>query len=936
MYLFRRLLTIDLLFIVGTASVLPLSYAEQNTVKLNAEGAGRYVLAGRILPKWIEAPPRRIDATVAADKGVRANSGNVFVNSLRFSTLPFDFNEYPVLTYPFGALGSDAIELDLDVSRAGRTDAVLRIGNPAFFPEMLAQRIDLAAADFVPKNLAYKLKRKLGMKSDGSWRYTSIGSDIKQISHGHILSTFSPRGEIVIQKDLPSIDLAVAPWFRYEYELPNDDLPWLMHFEIKIKRSAINPVLLRVVSKPVKGGGKHTVIANPLDMIRQAEPDAQGGRLEELIIHFSLENASSAVNNVRIKPGKLEWYKQYIPANQGKIEAHLIPVAEDNMNVTDIAGMEFKRLFQSVVTGGRLLSFTNPQNNPESQLRPIMFNASYKDKVPELFVGHAEYLDDLNAQELDAVLDEKMFLEKRILWQPTSRPPVSEERHSSVHSLAAETPLAQYTPQVRLEGDAYIKVDYTLRDKENRRVYLLMRGKNSSGGIVELEKLANPGQLIRVKDITLNNLEFVLRPGLSEISQTSFFQMNNIEISSYVKSPAYQIRPSEAYFTIDGAPVPMGDPLWKTNKKSLPLSLDKSGDLNLIRVFPANLNFQTNAFLRLALQKPADPDLELFLKIEGENVSGGQLERLYPIIEGRLNTLVNHSVSRLSILGRSPHGTLYQRNSGAQLELEFLTIESLGKPESYAVTSVDYGPSLLGSGGVLANRIDTTLSLEEIWRGGKKVIFSTQYLAGGSHVFNYHSAEGIALEVNELQTWDEYAAANKGVTAKPAPQPAKLRNSLLKLFLVLAGVVAMIFLWRYWGYAAAQAFDRAQSTPLAFYITQLVLWASGIYFAFFTSNLNAASWGGVIMVLAYGLAVRYKLRPYFAGKWPYLADKKSAPYFMMVLAIFLLIAIMLVLKQQFLAEVFAVLAYYLLVLGVVLEFIQFSREPANPHSALGK
>jgi hypothetical protein len=104
---------------------------------------------------------------------------------------------------------------------------------------------------------------------------------------------------------------------------------------------------------------------------------------------------------------------------------------------------------------------------------------------------------------------------------------------------------------------------------------------------------------------------------------------------------------------------------------------------------------------------------------------------------------------------------------------------------------------------------------------------------------------------------------------------------------------------------------------------------------FISAAKDAFSMGGLLFAFAYGLAVRYRIRPYLVKKWAFFRERYSAPYFLLFLVILLSSVVTLMLKLGVAAEHLAVIEYYLLVTGVAVEFICFAKEPWGGNAASG-
>lgn len=72
-----------------------------------------------------------------------------------------------------------------------------------------------------------------------------------------------------------------------------------------------------------------------------------------------------------------------------------------------------------------------------------------------------------------------------------------------------------------------------------------------------------------------------------------------------------------------------------------------------------------------------------------------------------------------------------------------------------------------------------------------------------------------------------------------------------------------------------------------------------------------------------------RIRPHLIQKWPYFHEKPSAPYIMLFMILLLSCAFLLIIKLEPVAEQIANIAYFLLVIGVGIEFYQLMKEGKN-------
>ena len=95
---------------------------------------------------------------------------------------------------------------------------------------------------------------------------------------------------------------------------------------------------------------------------------------------------------------------------------------------------------------------------------------------------------------------------------------------------------------------------------------------------------------------------------------------------------------------------------------------------------------------------------------------------------------------------------------------------------------------------------------------------------------------------------------------------------------------------------------------------------AAFYFFFFSKAKDAFSLGGLFIIANFILLVRYWLRPLLSKRWSYFNEKKSAPYIMVFLIIQVFCAIFLFFKLESAAKHFSIIGYFLLVVGVSVEF----------------
>jgi len=91
---------------------------------------------------------------------------------------------------------------------------------------------------------------------------------------------------------------------------------------------------------------------------------------------------------------------------------------------------------------------------------------------------------------------------------------------------------------------------------------------------------------------------------------------------------------------------------------------------------------------------------------------------------------------------------------------------------------------------------------------------------------------------------------------------------------------------------------------------------------------EALSWAELLGVVGYVMLVRKFIRPWLIRRWKYFQDKLCAPYIIGFMVLLILCAFLLIFKLEPVAEEMANIAYFLLVVGVGVEFYQMVKNKA--------
>jgi hypothetical protein len=506
-------------------------------------GGGNISLPARLSPVMVEAPPRRVDLRIARWQGADARNGG-----LSMTGFPVDLSRFPVLTFGPRSreLGSFGVELDVDAYGSGAVDAVLRAGDPLLFPDMAEKDFSFESASLVPKDAGYRVKRLFGL-SDNRWRYVVVnGSQVTAVHNGAIFADFHPGSSLLLQRILPSLPLSEVPWLSYEYELPQDP-GWAVQIEARIALDGFSTQRIDLFSDVVSGGGRRRLLINLNDMFQKAFPGGKGGRLKELLIYFRMDG-SSVARHARIGLGRLELYRSQLPGRAGAPPVYLISTLQA-VNLHEILAERLNFSGRLSILSGRWLDTWRDTRFPRDLSPEISLRSTSREKIPLLFVGEVFFLDELDSEDLSAVLGRRLFLEKNALWRVGRSDGIfcnPGGRRTRTPSL----PLISYAQDVMVDGEAYVMADFSLEGKGQLR--LTLSGNDPQGRRTQSDHLLLPGKPLKIRNVRIRRMTLSFWPAQDMPPSPGFCVINKIEITAFRKSPVYRPKPAAAYVSIDG------------------------------------------------------------------------------------------------------------------------------------------------------------------------------------------------------------------------------------------------------------------------------------------------------------------------------------------------------------------------------------------------
>lgn len=935
-----------LLFLVAVANVANATSLGSNFFSQKTESV--VSLPVRISPILVEAPPRHIDLLpVRAKNGVLTHSGlGTDIVSHPLTGLQVNLNEFPVLKLLISANREAAIyglELELDTRDKGIVDTLVRIGNPTLFPDMLKESINFNSAEFMAKDFTYKIKRVLGLAVDGKWRYTAVNNKLDRITKGVVSASFEQGSALLLQRTFAaSSDLSKTPWLHYEYEL-TEGLPWVVQVTAKIDHGLFNPKMTILSSEPVRGGGKQKLLVNLLDLLNKAEHDAKDGRLVELFIRFALdEGLVLASQNVRIDLGKLDFYHAQMLAEANGAEALLVTNQVGGANINLLKALD-KRLSSTntpTVLGGRLVRTKQDFTTEAEGFPKINLLTEYREMIPELFVGDRFFLDELSSADLNSVLDQKIFYKKRFLWESGQSDVIFRNLDGPL------LPLLSFTPNTLVNGDSYFKANFLFEDGEQHPLRITLSGIGIHG-----KSVTKDYRILSNIPIRLENIRFLKKATLSfwqedgaKIPFPASFLIRNIQLISFDKTASYSPNLALAYAAL----VPAEMPFWRAKPERFDVDVSDTDGIQILNTFPVETNILGNAIIKYEIKSSIGENVSTYMRVRAID-RGRYLEKVIPM-DGRGEVPISNLYLRSLEIFAKPNSQqaslvnflllkkfeLAYKSAEATSQNKFLQPKYIGRNEvtylaphkpfddptlawlrpAYEVVEPKYDLAAM-------HKLNATLSYSQILGGGKIAVLPETVLTKGNNNLNYLADEGVSVLIDPsfLKLKDDQLAGESKINDAGKPvfsKVAKLGFLVLALTIVWFGVKT-IPRWM-------PLLDRFLCWWPAFLLVQFLLFNAALYMIFFSANKDAISWGGLFLTFAYGLAVNYKIRSFLIKKSSFFSEQLSAPYFLLFFALLILCAVMVMLKFNTAAENIAVMGYYLLVTGVVIEFFVFAKE----------
>jgi hypothetical protein len=274
--------------------------------------------------------------------------------------------------------------------------------------------------------------------------------------------------------------------------------------------------------------GKQNILINIYDLLQKSYPNSKEDNLKEVLIYYELDEPDSELtHNVQIKLGSIEFYNSQVLTKNG-IKAFLVSndLKGANINLQSVINKELSTKSKFILLDGALLAKQDYLASDPMGLPSVSIASEFQEKIPELFVGDRFLLGELSDTDLDAVLDQKIFYEKSLLW-------ISDKSAVNIKNTSVQNhSLIDFFPKIKLKGDVYIMADILFENDARLPLNLTLFGKDNNGESIIKSYELHGGKPIRVSSfLTVDKATLSLFSAPKYPYQTSFL-INDFKIFS--------------------------------------------------------------------------------------------------------------------------------------------------------------------------------------------------------------------------------------------------------------------------------------------------------------------------------------------------------------------------------------------------------------------
>jgi hypothetical protein len=473
-------------------------------------------------------------------------------------------------------------------------------------------------------------------------------------------------------------------------------------------------------------------------------------------------------------------------------------------------------------------------------------------------------------------------------------------------------------------------------DDKNREIMMLSNATITEGRIDDVVQGQDSAKLLHINLLIKNNTpetRNILFGPLSLYSSEEK-QLPKVFIGPFDKT----IIQSEIDDIMEGKKIVEPVKLWEIKNISIPI--DKSDVLKYKDRFNEVFRKEVGKYFDKKIVLMSDVEnyignSDLLLKIKGSRNGKSFKELITFQVQDSLKSHIELLYSDVFIDDISlfiGYKTLPFLDDNFYIKINELSINGLeykGIPEKVPVE--DIGVEIFNESDKVSIPIKTYFNNEDFSNGGKWFNAGTYNFNKGDYQINFNDSQyftinkillkkGNILIFPESDLQAESAAIEKGML--------QTIKRVIKLFvaIIIIGlfvIAILIIRKRRTIDKLGEALDSIMKIKTFFSLTQVFLFILMIFLFKRYLPSGEISWGLIVFLIMYSLWVRYYIRPLLSKKWIFFKEKITAPYFGLSIILLFFTAIILAAKNEKVAEYLAILVYFLLIEGVILELIRF-------------
>ena len=880
--------------------------------------------------------------------------------------------EYPIfqISYqevnPLSPVGM-GIRFHLDTDGDGKIDTTAFAKAPEAISGKLVKSIDFSKVDFVPKSYSYILYRKLGIKMDEKWRYVQDGKNV------------------VIQRrfyeDLKEVPL-IKLFFDKRYKVNR------INFLVDFNNNEIPDAIIefeRTIHKSFSKGELQGIEINLLGSVRRLFPEKKDVFLTEIFI-FVEGNKNSILKQMPLK--RLGFYQRGIKEVEGElllVEADLKEEEQQKYLTIDLSEIEKENIYLAKIKRADLVLEFSGDVPSGMVFKKMVFCDVVEEETPLVLNAIKWFVRKLGIQT--NALEEIVLIPEIKFWEDFSMLPenikgwsIGSVNPSNIYIETANGGLklsyeSENSPTLILEKDIDIIIDentYFRCDYQGKGIAAYLSLKWWDKGNEQEERFALssniPVKIDKLKDKKIEKISLILSPlngslgsfGKYEkswdikLKSIIFFRLIPMQLDEFLNT--YIINPSEAPTPplFDQPSLPSREILFwkKKNTANMLWHAFSSFPLDMTLRCPVNKKIKDISFLSFEygihplLLKLNPHWLKVIIDIGGRD----KTERIV------LNPYLDKSEAWINL----PLGENLRMIKNIDFNIH---IERIPAFKSYLFEIRDVYVSktyiaslitrLLGKG-ILAKIDNYEIKAQDILgilckdhsakdnflNGGAWVNLGEFFFSEGEHEVEFTEHKYLKIDALLLkgETPISVALMPSGTSKEPLSQKL-LGLGLRTIFLgFILFCLYLVYYFRHLYLPLWNKFDKVWSfvpiwtKVIIFPILGICLYLLGLTRKVGQGENYLFTFGGIFLVLGYHY-LSLLLKPWWlkhherVGNFIYRSS--GSIYIIGFIITLIIAAFFLVFGIEPIAEQMSVIGYYLLVVGVIKEFLAFKKSTSN-------